>query len=482
LVPSVLGRWSRIAGRVQHAWTGTSLSEQFLLAAAVVVGLAMLILGNWASDRIQSSATRGAAEAGAIFLQAFLQPYVQDLPASGALPPEVEKRLHGVLAGNDTLKRFILLKIWRLDQTLVYSSINNIPSSEPAEVEIRIAASGGLARHFEKLDEAVNDVAPQDNIALLEVYAPLYRMGTNEIIAVGEFYQSATALIEEQERTRNMTWLIVAAVSFAMLGILYLIVERGSRTIHRQRTDLERQVEKATILAEQNGELRKVAERSRVDASEANETFLSRIGSDLHDGPIQILSVLMLSLQYGRDGSKDPEPGQPPDEPSGPKRQNSIQLAKQLYTDLRNISTGLVLPEVQTSNLREVFESAIARHESLTGSAVVFQARDLPKDAPTAVKICAYRVVQEALNNGYVHAGGIGQRVAVEATDTLLSIAVIDKGGQGVKRSRPSGQARLGLLGLQNRVQALRGTLEVKSLPDGGTLVSAAIPLDPIAE
>lgn len=472
--------WSLASGRRKHS--ASNLSRQFLMTATLIVGVSMLMLGNWMSSRYQASATRSAAEAGAIFLQAFLQPYIQELGSADPLAEHIEERLdtlfaHTLFAGHDVSNRFILLKIWRLDGTLAYSSNDNIKVGEQAENEVKIAASGGLATAFEDLDELLDGVTEDQNIRLIEVYAPLYQTGTNRIIAVGEFYQSAAALIAERTSMRNWTWLLVGLTSIGMIAVLNLIVSRGSKTIDRQRDDLNRRYAEAAHLAKQNDELRKAAERARVRASEDNENFLARLGSELHDGPIQTLSILMLSLKYGRDGEESLEPGDTAKPGGSPP--NTIQLARYLYSELRNISSGLVLPGIQAEGLAQVVEAAIYRHEQLTGTSVERNIGTLPTEVPTAVKICCYRVIQEGLNNAYRHAAAAGQSVAVKEENGRLLITVSDRGpGVTTQMPEPTANAKLGLVGLKNRLAALSGELSIISPASGGTELVVMLPLD----
>ena len=52
----------------------------------------------------------------------------------------------------------------------------------------------------------------------------------------------------------------------------------------------------AKRLAVQNDRLRRVANDARLQAADSNEELLARIGQDLHDGPIQLVSLLMLKV------------------------------------------------------------------------------------------------------------------------------------------------------------------------------------------
>ena len=62
------------------------------------------------------------------------------------------------------------------------------------------------------------------------------------------------------------------------------------------QTSLRRNVVEATSLAAQNDRLRRLADDARLEAANSNEDLLARIGQDLHDGPIQLVSLLMLKL------------------------------------------------------------------------------------------------------------------------------------------------------------------------------------------
>src|SRR5690606_11971659 len=136
-----------------------------------------------------------------------------------------------------------------------------------------------------------------------------------------------------------------------------------------------------------------------LNANFANERLLAQVGSDIHDGPLQLLTLVILRLtraagmMAGKDGSESAE------------LQATIQLATETMEELRNISTGLVLPELAPLSPEQSIELAITRHEEGTGTTVRRKIGSLPANTSMAIKICAYRVVQEALNNAFRHGG-----------------------------------------------------------------------------
>ncbi|GAA2443486.1 sensor histidine kinase [Streptomyces glaucus] len=98
-------------------------------------------------------------------------------------------------------------------------------------------------------------------------------------------------------------------------------------------------------------------------------------------------------------------------------------------------------------------------------------------DLPAAVDLAAYRVVQEALTNVQKHAGpGARAEVSVVRVGPDIEVTVIDDGpGQGDASGSGGGH---GLLGMRERVGALRGTLTTGPRYGGGFRVHAILPVE----
>ncbi|MDQ1034003.1 signal transduction histidine kinase [Streptomyces sp. V3I8] len=100
--------------------------------------------------------------------------------------------------------------------------------------------------------------------------------------------------------------------------------------------------------------------------------------------------------------------------------------------------------------------------------------------AASAVRLAAYRVVQETLTNALKHAPGHRTRVDVHYGRHEVEVEVTTEGPPvtaGVPRSGPLGRGGgHGLTGLRERVGVLGGELSAGKLPDGGFGVRARIP------
>jgi signal transduction histidine kinase len=456
-----------------------SISSQFLLAAGIVLCITMAVLGSWVTQQVKHSVLVTSAAQGASFMRGFLEPRVQDIGPDGQLSEERRQELDALFIGTPLGNTLVSIKIWREDGLVLYSTTRDLIGQRFVSTDVQRAAHGEIVAEYEDLVSRESAYEQTLDMSLIEVYAPLYHTGTDRVLAVGEIYENADALATELQSSQMTTWLVVCLTTVFMLAALYLIVRRGAWTIARQRSELGQHITEARQLAAQNAELRIVADRARLIASEANEQFLGRIGSDIHDGPIQMLTLAMLKLSMSARKLRDPSrPGPPPEQ----EIESTVSITEDALKDLRNISSGLSLPEITSASLEETVRLAILRHEDLTGETVEYQPAPLPHTVNKATKTCVYRVVQEGLTNASKHAPGAAKAVEVTATEMALTIRITDCGPGMPGEGGSGGRARLGLAGMRNRVEALQGTVAIDSSPAQGTRVVVTLPLEAHAE
>jgi signal transduction histidine kinase len=89
------------------------------------------------------------------------------------------------------------------------------------------------------------------------------------------------------------------------------------------------------------------------------------------------------------------------------------------------------------------------------------------------VKVCVYRLVQEALNNAARHAAAKHANVSLTQSADKLSVEIKDD-GHGFAAERVRG---MGILGMEERVKRLGGTVEIQSVANKGTTVHAELPV-----
>lgn len=94
------------------------------------------------------------------------------------------------------------------------------------------------------------------------------------------------------------------------------------------------------------------------------------------------------------------------------------------------------------------------------------------------VDLAAYRIVQESLTNVLKHAGAHARAwVRLRCDDRLLGIEVIDDGGGLAPGAVPADGQGNGIIGMQERVAVLDGTLHAGPRHPSGFGVQATIPL-----
>jgi signal transduction histidine kinase len=250
-----------------------------------------------------------------------------------------------------------------------------------------------------------------------------------------------------------------------MLG-LFGIVYRGNKLIILQRRQLHERLVEIEHTSQHNYILKERAQRASGRVAELTENYLRRIGADLHDGPAQLIGLAALTVEHVRRAQ------------SPAKREEELQLLNSVLSDalrdIRTMSKGLILPEIENLPLPDVIQRVASNHERRTGTRVTVHCGAIARPLTHGIKICVYRIVQEGLNNAFRHAGGNGQMVTCRLDGSILNVVVQDDGGIGVGNAaaRDSG---LGLAGMRERVESLGGVIRVSHLSSGGTRVEMSV-------
>ncbi|MFF9814682.1 sensor histidine kinase [Streptomyces sp. NPDC014006] len=102
---------------------------------------------------------------------------------------------------------------------------------------------------------------------------------------------------------------------------------------------------------------------------------------------------------------------------------------------------------------------------------------------PALVESALLRIAQGALANVREHSGATTATLTLTCLDDQIVLDVADDGrgfGTSVSGGRPAGSVRgHGLPAIRARLRQLGGTLTIESAPGEGTVLSAAIPLEP---
>lgn len=200
-----------------------------------------------------------------------------------------------------------------------------------------------------------------------------------------------------------------------------------------------------------------------VDAQETERRSISR---ELHDEIGQSLGALLVDLGHLSTAMADQHPEV--------KEQlaNMKSIAERTFQSVRNIALLLRPSMLDDLGLVAALEWQAREISRRSDIEVEIQSENVSDDLPDEYRICVYRLVQEALNNAVRHSGAKNATVAVRQSPTSI-VARISDDGQGFDPVRTRG---LGLLGMDERVKRLSGTLSVESTPGHGATVTAELP------
>jgi two-component system sensor histidine kinase DesK len=184
-----------------------------------------------------------------------------------------------------------------------------------------------------------------------------------------------------------------------------------------------------------------------------------RIGRDLHDLLGHTLSLITLKLELSRKlFDRDSEAARR-------EMEEAERVARHALAEVRAAVTG-----IRATDLAAELASARLLLES---SDVALEYGNLPATLPADLERSLALVLREAVTNIARHARASRASVTIEVAGDMLQLRVEDNGRGGI------GVHGNGLCGMQERVRALGGQLQVDSPLGQGTRLCISVPLRP---
>jgi len=253
---------------------------------------------------------------------------------------------------------------------------------------------------------------------------------------------------------------ILAALALLVVQsglIAGLLVQRSRRT--RAELELRRSQDNLNTSYERIRDL-----GSRMLQAQENER--SRIARELHDGIGQQIALLAMHLGLLRVG-----------DPEELKRLNTEAQgrARQIARDIRDLSHSLHPASLHLIGLVESLQT-LCLEMSHSGIAIAFTHDNVPTMLSADVTLCIFRVVQEALQNAIKYSQASEVTVHLAGSTGSLNLSVVDDGaGFDVEVQWAKG---LGLISMRERLEAIGGHFEIRSVLGRGTRVEARVPLN----
>nr|WP_055509219.1 sensor histidine kinase [Nonomuraea pusilla] len=244
-----------------------------------------------------------------------------------------------------------------------------------------------------------------------------------------------------------------------------LVLCRTDLTDRDQRLlgDLVRQAAAAARASELSTDLQRIRARLVM----AREEERRRLRRDLHDGLGPSLGAAALRIEAARNLA-----GTDPEQADRILEQTAAEVAGVL-ADVRRLVHDLRPPALDELGVLGAIEQQADRFRSPALKVAVDGEGPLDM-LPAAVEVAAYRIVSEALANAARHSGAARCAIRLSVREGRLDVAVRDDGA-GIG---PDVAAGVGMLSLRERATELGGDCAVSCPPEGGTLVTARLPLE----
>ena len=267
---------------------------------------------------------------------------------------------------------------------------------------------------------------------------------------------------EQNERlTQQQIWILFvsSALILALVFVYFLKVQKAKN----EKLILETEQQKA------NEQVYLLTLKQQATLEEERTRERNRISQELHDGILGRLFGTRVGM-----GFLDIDA----DEETKKQHESFLEELQDIEKEIREVShklnTNFDSADVNFTNIiNQLLES-----KSQIGDfqfQLNIDSNISWKSTDEIIKVNVYRIIQEALQNTIKHAKANHVSIEFFTDKSYLNILLKDDGvGFNLKKSKKG----IGLKNIQSRVQNMKGTLDIKSAMNEGTLIHIKIPIE----
>lgn len=342
-------------------------------------------------------------------------------------------------------------------------------------------------QEYESLKKELMDIQKQvamiiDESEKTELHA---RFARNRLVEVSRYFKeySNEDVKEAYEKANELQMKLV-------------LLEQEEKRLRERRDHIERRllqlegtIERAELLVSQmsvvynylTGDLKDVGEliedakekqQFGLKIIEAQEEERKRVAREIHDGPAQMLANVLLRSEIVEKVSVDKGM-----EAALSEIKDLRKMIRTSLAEVRRIIYDLRPMALDDLGLIPTLAKYLKHVEELTDIDIRFTHIGRDARLPTHMEVALFRLVQEAVQNAHKHGNPTEIHVKVEMKPSNIVIVVKDD-GKGFDVSETKKEESFGLLGMKERIAALKGELTIDSSPRKGTVVLIQAPIE----
>jgi signal transduction histidine kinase len=413
-----------------------------LLSVLIIGVIAVLAFRAIAHDEALEEAKQITEVTASALIEPGLTPALVD--GDPAAIAQFRRRINQQVLDSAGIER---IKLWTPDGRIVYSDEPRLVGKRfPLEEDKReILRDDGIEAHVSTLEEPENRFE-RGRGELLEVYMRV--AGPDGQPLVFESYRPSATI---SDTSRDLTVAFIPALLGGLL-ILWLVNLPLARAlagnVRRARQEREEYLQAA------------------VDASDRERR---RIAADLHDGVVQDMNGLSLSVAAEARGAEARG-----ERDAASRLRRISDSGRQLTRSLRNVLVDIYPPALHREGLAPALAD-LAEGVGRRGVAVDLEV-DESLQLPPQVESLLFRIAQEGMRNVLSHSGAAHVGLAVAVEDGRAKIVLRDD-GRGFDPDSLAPGGHFGLRALESLTEDAGGSFELRSRPGDGTEIRATVPI-----
>lgn len=208
----------------------------------------------------------------------------------------------------------------------------------------------------------------------------------------------------------------------------------------------------------------------------AQEEERQRIAREIHDGPAQSMSNVVLKAEICEKLMENDV------EASKIELKDLKAVVKDSLQDVRRIIYNLRPMSLDDLGLIPTVQRYINTYIEQTGIPVILRARGNYEDVKAVVSLTIFRIMQEALSNIKKYSNAKKVSINVENINNFIVFSISDDGVgfdvNEVKKKHFNVDSGFGLFSMRERVQLLQGEFELNSEVGKGTKITVKVPIN----